>query len=298
MAAPVTKDELKQLPLRAIVAFAVRTARRVQPLFDLPLKWTGRNNHLVAVDEALRLAEAWLIGQESGSLTNADAAREAVDATLVAKSADPNDASAALAVDAALAIDAALAVRSADATDAALYADAASTSAATASLAALDAAAGDGVFADEFASQSDYRRLSELYGHDKKFAEFSLDATESGPLGPLWPAGPPEWYVEKKARMDVELARIRWSGVVVEESGTGKELAEVSQPDEEALELTGGYLDVVLSVPPDATKKEIAQAVRQFMIAADNEHRRLGGHGVVLDTLEIRGAVPEAVPHG
>jgi len=52
-----TKEELSRLPRRAVVAFAARCARRVQPIFAA---WSGATQeHIAAVDRAISLAEAY-----------------------------------------------------------------------------------------------------------------------------------------------------------------------------------------------------------------------------------------------
>jgi hypothetical protein len=50
--------DLKRLPLRAIVAFAARCARRVEHLAQLPEGHAGREQRRVAIENALGLAEA------------------------------------------------------------------------------------------------------------------------------------------------------------------------------------------------------------------------------------------------
>jgi hypothetical protein len=49
--------KLRKLPSWGVVALAVRAARRVQPLFDLPKTAPDRWKHLQSVEFALRLAE-------------------------------------------------------------------------------------------------------------------------------------------------------------------------------------------------------------------------------------------------
>ena len=52
-----TTEDLKKLPLRAIVAFAARCARRVESLSQLPANHPQREARRVAIDNAIRLAE-------------------------------------------------------------------------------------------------------------------------------------------------------------------------------------------------------------------------------------------------
>src|SRR4051812_45526452 len=71
-------EHLKQLPLRAIVAFSVRCARRVQALCELPEGHPGRGRLREDVEVALRMAE----GFASGSTAPCpDSVVEAVDAS-------------------------------------------------------------------------------------------------------------------------------------------------------------------------------------------------------------------------
>lgn len=60
-----TVEHLKQLPLRAMVAFAARCARRVEPLAQLPEGDPGRESRRAALDAALRLAEEFAAGAET-----------------------------------------------------------------------------------------------------------------------------------------------------------------------------------------------------------------------------------------
>jgi hypothetical protein len=52
-----TVEQLKQLPLRAMVAFAVRCARRVEHMAQLPDDSPARESHRAAIDAGLRMAE-------------------------------------------------------------------------------------------------------------------------------------------------------------------------------------------------------------------------------------------------
>ncbi|MFO0892635.1 MAG: hypothetical protein U0790_26270 [Isosphaeraceae bacterium] len=52
-----TTEDLKKLPLRAIVAFAARCARRVEPIAQFPAGHPQQEARRVAIDDAIRLAE-------------------------------------------------------------------------------------------------------------------------------------------------------------------------------------------------------------------------------------------------
>ena len=60
-----TLDQLKALPLRAIVAFAARCTRRVEPLAQLPEGDPQRESRRTAVDAALRMAESFARGTDA-----------------------------------------------------------------------------------------------------------------------------------------------------------------------------------------------------------------------------------------
>ena len=57
-----TIEHLKVLPLRAIVAFAARCARRAEPLAQLPEGNPQRETRRKAIEAALRIAETFAMG--------------------------------------------------------------------------------------------------------------------------------------------------------------------------------------------------------------------------------------------
>ena len=73
-----TENDLKKLPLRAIVAFAARCARRVDSIAQLPADHPQREARRVAIDNAIRLAEEVARGSASAS---GDPVVRALDAT-------------------------------------------------------------------------------------------------------------------------------------------------------------------------------------------------------------------------
>jgi hypothetical protein len=167
------EDRLKALPLRAIVAFAARCARRVQPLTS-SLPEHGRD----AVERAIQVAEGFACGDD---LTGA-AARAADVAADAWADADAADAAADAARAAANAARAAAWAADADAATAARAADAADA-AADAARAAADAAA----------DALDLNRLIALNLGRPGTRGSPIDPSEAGPLGPLWPNGAPDW---------------------------------------------------------------------------------------------------------
>src|SRR4051812_12483563 len=87
-----TVEQLKALPLRAIVAFAARCARRVHPLAQLPEGNPRREGRREAVEAALRMAEAFARGEEvppdESVVAAIDASRDAGGASAGAAAVD------------------------------------------------------------------------------------------------------------------------------------------------------------------------------------------------------------------
>jgi hypothetical protein len=181
-----TRERLAQLPHHAVVAFAARCARRVQPLTHA-LPQQGRD----AIDRAIASAKAFAKGTAAAAADDAAARADAARAD-----AARADAEAAVAAKAAVAARAGADVAWADAADVA-RADAAGDAAAWAADAALVAGA---AAADEAAAwaaaSSDLERLIALKRGEPDTLGAPIDQSESGPLGPLWPQGMPEWDTE------------------------------------------------------------------------------------------------------
>jgi hypothetical protein len=62
-----TTEDLKKLPLRAIVAFAARCARRVEPIAQFPAGHPQQEARRLAIDNAIRLAVEIARGSASAS---------------------------------------------------------------------------------------------------------------------------------------------------------------------------------------------------------------------------------------
>src|SRR5512135_3250380 len=203
------QDQLAQLPLRAIVAFAVRCARRVQPLGHVLTEYRP-----VEVEDAIASAEGFARGGKAvraagAAARAADAARAAARAVDAARAAAAKAAADSDWVDAddAEAADAwaEAPVRAADAAACAARAanagHAADIAAADASAAGADAdtarAAWDtGRDAARDAARGDLRRLRALdLGRPGTMGK-PIDPAEQGPLGPLWPDAAPDWYTK------------------------------------------------------------------------------------------------------
>src|SRR5512135_3938747 len=208
-------DQLTELPLRAIVAFAVRCARRVQPLGHVLTEYRQ-----VEVEDAIASAEGFARGGKAVRAAGA-AARAANAARAAARAVDAARAAAAKAAadsdwvdaDDAEAADAwaEAPVRAADAAAcaarAANAARAADIAAADASAAGADAdtarAAWDtGRDAARDAARGDLHRLRALdLGRPGTLGK-PIDPAEDGPLGPLWLDGAPDWYAHPPTPSD------------------------------------------------------------------------------------------------
>jgi len=201
------RERLARLPRRAVVAFAARCARRVQPVTHV-LPQLDRD----VIDRAIAVAEAFA----NGDAVVAGAARAAEDALYGAAKAgtEAGDWAAAWAARAA-AWAAKAAAGDAGAAAGAAAGDAAWAAAWAARAAVkptdldawygstaerLEEAAFDASVSGEAAAwaaaASDLERLIALKRGEPDTPGAPIDPSESGPLGPLWPQGMPEWYTE------------------------------------------------------------------------------------------------------
>jgi hypothetical protein len=179
-----TEDDLKKLPLLAIVAYAVRCARRVQPILGTIPNFA---THGAAVEQAISLAERFCVGKDLNAAP--DAAERAADA---AGRAAAIARSFAGGIAAALAAGAAQAAAQATAAveDYLVQPNSADRVARAATYAA--GRAGRAVAADRCAAVSaavraDFDRLLSLNLGTYPDPGQPIDPTETGPLGSLWP---------------------------------------------------------------------------------------------------------------
>ncbi len=188
MATEDIRERLTKLPHHAVVAFAARCARRVQPLTHV-LPQQDRD----AIDRAITSAEVFAKGAAEARAAEARAATRADDARAAAARAAAAAWTAARAADAARADAAKADARAADAAEAANAAAAWAATTTTAAAWAADAAA----WADaRAAASSDLDRLIALHPGELDPLGAPIDPSEDGPLGPIWPHGVPEWYTE------------------------------------------------------------------------------------------------------
>ena len=249
------KEKLTGLPRRAVVAFAARCARRVQPLFvaawpDAPQK------HLDAIEKAIVLAERYGQGDK---ITAADAYADAY-ADAVAYAARAADARAAAAYADAAAY-AAYAAHAADAADA--YADAAY--AARAAAAYADAAVGGAPVIEK-----DLQRLLD-HARRKGWTEDSKVIISPDFFGPMWPDGEPQGWpesaVKKKPAKEQDVIQPKRH----EDQPSADEepaSADARVPDVPPIEL---YID-----PGDAPKETVQAVFDRF----SDLHRAAGGLGL------------------
>ena len=197
-----TPDDLRPLPPRAVVAFAARCCRRIQPLYELP----HGQPHPTSLEEPLRAAEAFANAAEPA--TPAEVARltaalaHAANAAHYASHAwscveqwdhehrsDPaTNAAAAYAEEEAkgyrqLACEEA---REASNSVATSNGDVALLAAQIARI-ATHVTATHVVVKTRPAVANDFVHLRDLPRDEP------IDPSDAGPLGPLWPAGEPSW---------------------------------------------------------------------------------------------------------
>lgn len=209
-----SRDQLRSLSPRALVAYAVRNARRVQPLLShLEIE----SDDLLALDRLLATIEGWLVQQRDSSEVNAAYRKVAWSRIQVATiSAGNTDnivtafAASAVTDATARAADAAIAAAVADAAARAADAGASADSAMEAGHHAVRAA--DAALHAATAIQSpaeivvqsattDFQILSRLHAE-------SIDATETGPCGALWHEAVPNWYSHFRYELNARLGRL------------------------------------------------------------------------------------------
>lgn len=252
-----TEEELITLPRWARVAFAVRCAERVRPLFKY--FWREAPEKVVeGVDRAVMFAKASATSPASVSKAIGTAAYSVEAARAYGASYNRTDARAA-----------AEAARAASEASEAAYADAAAHAAArydtyARAAAAARTAAARAVRAARAAAhhdknsvnaRQDYELLRMLArgvpGRPGNNPTPWTDETPVNPdlLGPLWPFGEPEGWPE--------------------------EAKEPRAGDQR--------LQIRLVAPPNASDKDIADAMAELVRRMDNLHRAMGGSGLVID---------------
>jgi hypothetical protein len=199
-----TADDMKKLPLRAIVAFAARCARRVEDRALPPGDHPEKERWAAAIAEALSVAEDFARGLPCPTI---ESAVRAVEQGQAAAAGDIRRENAHAAVVRAVHA-AACAIETLEVRDepeekrlvspgpplhplghlADLTADLAALGAYTAAVDAAQAVAST----DEFTTWAaeDYRKLLKLGLGRYPEAGQPIDPSPDGPLGPLWPGTP------------------------------------------------------------------------------------------------------------
>jgi hypothetical protein len=194
----ISTEDLKKLPLRAIVALGARCARRVESLSPLPEGHVEAASYNSAIDAAIRLAEDFARGSPCGDVSTV--IRKVEDCQANANGERVRETAVAAIVWTAQAAAAAmesLGLRGEPARDGLLDAGepnaspqlanvAADLAAREAFTAAVDAAVAAG-FADDFINKSmyDYKKLLELGLGNYPDAGEPIDPSSAGPLGKL-----------------------------------------------------------------------------------------------------------------
>ena len=178
-----SQDELKTLPLGAIVAYAARCARRVQPQYRSAATGDESAKHAAAVEAAISLAEHYCQSQQV-SVPAYDAAYAARDAAAGELARDAARAASGAVRAAAYAFD----IPKSAVYDHPIYASHVATEAADGAQAAARAAADPA--AAVAAARADFDRLGELQLGAYPAPGTPLDPSENGPLGRFWPTTP------------------------------------------------------------------------------------------------------------
>jgi hypothetical protein len=188
-------NDLGQLTLRANVAFAVRCAQRMRPCFKLPSDAPRRREQMAAVDGAIRVAAAFCRGLPGEPGRAAAAAR--VAGVVAEETSEVTGYAGYAAVRAAeAAANAEEVVRNPSDNDAIEVVAAAFG-------AGRVLAANTGAFTLDLVVAALYADVETLksMGHGSCLdLGAPVDPSESGPLGSLWPAGTPVWFVPEAQR--------------------------------------------------------------------------------------------------
>lgn len=258
-----SEGDLSRLNPRACMAYAVRCAMRVRPLYRSRTDNPQAEQHQVSVDRAISIASqhAWNSFDSSFTLAAAVAvAKAAYDAARAAA----NVAAAAAANAAANAAAVNIPVRAAAAAYDAAY-DAARAAYATS----------DDFDAVTAAAIHDYRNLLRLNPS-------SIDPSENGPLGHLWPNGEPLWYARAKAEQQSTDV-----GQSIEVSSESK----LEFSSSAAIQLTPPPLKIYID-PGDAPQ----DLITELYTTLDALYRAQGGSGLQFTKDEQRSFSIEEAP--
>jgi hypothetical protein len=254
-------EDLARLPLRAVVAFAARCARRVLPLFMQDARVSDGKVDAEAVERAVRIAE------DSGAGLPVSAA-EAVAAEVEAEAA-AEPVHRVVGGDGTVMSVPSLGLAGAASNRAAAAAASAARFEADKNIrAAANSAAWAGAYACEAGGPAAKAAVERDWALLKAVAEtFRPSGAAAFPpefFGPLWPDGePPGWPSS----------------------------SEVPADDEQ--------LVVDIEIPEGATDEEVKAASEELALKLDALHRAYGGGGLKVDSLEALepAGVPAEVGH-
>jgi hypothetical protein len=261
-------ERLRAFPFYAIIAFAARFVRRVEPLTEgLPPHHQGPFSLAAFVAEQFATNHREAIRATWAAIEVADAVSEAAWAVEAGDASDaPKGAARALlAAEAAIrAVKAAVEVLETGSSAGTLLATEAATWAArTASLAVVAAAEATGtpdeIVAATVVADLDHLESMALDGPGT-FGK-PIDPSESGQLGPLWPDGAPAWFTNP--------------------SSIGEPAPVVNKV---AIDSSGRHdllIEVIATEP--AHDRDFIRMVGQLVARADEIHRGLNGHGLQVD---------------
>lgn len=259
---PVLHEHYERLPRKYAVACAVRSARRVQFIADDFFRqsgWRDAGDIISDIERALVAAEHFSRhGENYQPSAYAALGVEVIRAKLAAEGLSSAAANAAFAAYHAVYACARSATREHSAADHA-------TQAAAAARDALEAAFKAGDEADT-AAVSDVMFAEEFTSSRAK----SIEPGPDGPFGSYWRNGEPDWRARSSGEQD----------------------SPTSTASDEAVD----SLVLEISIPDDATKEDIASAVKQYVGALDQLHRAHGKSGLKINSLEVEGFVAAEVP--
>jgi hypothetical protein len=136
------------------------------------------------------------------------------------------------------------------------------------------------------AAELDHTNISEIveHRHKRKKAEFVLDPTPCGPLGPLWPHGEPAWYTRALAEQLAEIDRLR--ELAAQSPTQAIDPAPPPPPPEYRL-----VLGVEVSECPNS--EEVIEALAALHAAMNEFHIEHGGNGLIIDDWRLYAPVHE-----
>lgn len=265
-------ERLRAFPFYAIIAFAARFVRRVEPLTEgLPPHHQGPFSLAAFVAEQFATNHREAIRASWAAIEVAEAVSEAAWAVEAGGASDaPKGAARSLmAAEAAVrAVKAAVEVLETGSSAGTLLATEAATWAArAASLAVVAAAEATGTADDVVAATvvADLDHLESMALDSPGTFGKPIDPTEGGPLGRLWPNGAPAWFADPNS--------------------IGAPAPVVSQVATEPSMRHDLLIEIIATEP--VHDRDFIRMAGQLVARADEIHRALNGHGLQVDYADI-----------